>query len=220
MANSYEEEARKESASNQIMREWIRARVANIHSNVSVYHVLRRKGLGLDREDRPEQFSCPFHGKDSTPSARVYPESPGQPSACWCFVCQERWDSIGLWRKFSGTDTKFVRTLTEMERAFGLECPPYPEGLQDVYQALQQQAGEDRAADFQRKIAICDGRLRDCTRAFKYAQDLNGYVRACSLLERVEHRVQDGRMSMEEGEAKIQAILNHIRERERACPVG
>jgi len=38
------------------------------------------------------QFSCPFHGRDNKPSARLYKST----KTCYCWVCKKRWDVISF----------------------------------------------------------------------------------------------------------------------------
>lgn len=215
MATSkYEKEAQAESLQQKLLREWIQNRIEAIHKRVTIYDVLRKNGVVLEYEDRATQFSCPFHGKDNKPSARAYPDSGTGPSHAWCFVCQERWDAIGIWRKFTGSDKKFTRILAEIEQSFGLDQPAFPDGLQGL-SAEGSEPEEDYEA-FNRLVATCENRLIDA----KPVYDLEGYIKAASLLERVMVRVLDGRMSRGEGEQRLQALLAGIGKRVRACPAG
>jgi len=38
------------------------------------------------------QFKCPFHGKDTKPSARLY----NQTKSCFCWVCRKSWDVVSF----------------------------------------------------------------------------------------------------------------------------
>lgn len=42
--------------------------------------------------DKETQISCPFHGQDSSPSARFYPDT----DSIHCFTCKETWDVISF----------------------------------------------------------------------------------------------------------------------------
>src|SRR5574343_824433 len=111
MPRDFRREAEQEDSQRKLQRAWIQERVAAIRATVSAYDVLRKFGVKLHHagENRIEQFSCPFHGKDTKPSARIYPAGPTGPSHAWCFVCQERWDAITLWRKFNDPTVPFTR---------------------------------------------------------------------------------------------------------------
>lgn len=215
MASKYEQEAQQESANQRILREWIQQRIALIHEKISIYDVLRKNGIVLEYEDRPTQFSCPFHGQDKKPSARAYPDSGSGPSHAWCFVCQERWDVISIWRKFTGSEKKFTRILTEIEQSFALDQPAFPDGIKLLTQEVETQV-EDDFEQFNKLGAACERRLVDA----KHAYDLKAYTSAASLLERVTTRVTDRRMSKQEGEQRLRTLLDNIGKRVRACPDG
>ncbi len=124
----FSKEAKQDALTQRFRKAWIAQRVEAIKEHVSAHDVLRRGGVNLGKGDNEEeQFSCPFHGQDRRPSARVYPADANNPSHAWCFVCQERWDAITLWRKFNGgEDRHFTQILSEIERAYGLETPELP----------------------------------------------------------------------------------------------
>src|SRR5262245_41520556 len=104
-------------------REWNRRRLANIHAHVTAADVLMRNGVALQHGgSHAEQISCPFHGYARRPSAKYNPVDGERRSSVWCFVCHERWDALGLWKKYTGTE-KFTDILREMERAFGVTPP-------------------------------------------------------------------------------------------------
>ena len=213
----FEKEAQQESLARKLLHEWIQQRISLIHERVTLYQVLRRNGIDLEYVDRPTQFSCPFHGQDTKPSARAYPESEGGPSHAWCFVCQERWDVISIWKKFSGeTDKKFTRILTEIEQAFGLTQPAFPDGLSLSQESVEAQAAEADVEPFNRLVSACERRLADEKKVY----DLKSYTKAVSLLERITARVLDRRMSVEEGQRLIKALLSNISKRAKACPAG
>lgn len=215
-SRKHEQEAERELTGQRLIREWIQTRITRIHERVTLYDVLRKNGVTLDYEDRASQFSCPFHGKDTNPSARAYPSDGSGPSHAWCFVCQERWDAISIWKKFNGSEEKkFTRILTEIEIAFGLPRPEFPDELKAL--------GEDRAAEevdedfegFHKLEAACENRLVTGKKAFS----MKAYASAVSLLERVGTRVLDRRMSRQEGESRLRSLLDNISKRRRVCPV-
>ncbi|MCW4026127.1 MAG: CHC2 zinc finger domain-containing protein, partial [Candidatus Bathyarchaeota archaeon] len=45
----------------------------------------------------PCQISCPFHGPDSAPSARVFPAS----NSMYCWACNKSWDVIDYWTEIN-----------------------------------------------------------------------------------------------------------------------
>lgn len=207
--------AEREDSTRRIFREWIQQRIAKIHERVTIYDVLRHQGIDLDHEDRAEQFSCPVHGKDTNPSARAYPASGSGPSHAWCFVCQERWDAISLWKRlYGGPEKKFTRILSEIEVNFGLDRVAFPEGLGSLSEEAAADAEEEGFEAFHKLEAACENRLRNSKRAFT----LKSYTSSVSLLERVGTRVIDRRMGVDEGESRLRALLENIGKKVRECP--
>ena len=143
MPRDYQREAAQEDGQRKLRHAWVQERIAAIHARVSTYDILRRFGVVLQHsgETRIEQFSCPFHGKDTKPSARVYPASATSPTHAWCYVCQERWDVITLWRKFNDPTVPFTRSLAEIERDYGLKTPEMP-NLGDLREAIRNEEAE------------------------------------------------------------------------------
>lgn len=195
---------------------WYRQRIDAIHARVSAFDVLRANGVSLGQaaDDGEEQFSCPFHGKDAKPSARVYPAKAEHPSHVWCFVCQEKnWDAIGLWRKFNGARS-FGQALFGIERAYGLATPEMPAG---TGKRLGDIEVEDR---FKKLYVVCENRLLVTKHAYRQADDLHGYLAAGSVLDRTKYRVDNGQWDSDRGVAVLRTLLERMRERERDCPVG
>jgi len=202
-------------------REWMRLRVEQLHRNVSAFMVLQRRGITLiSTSNREEQFSCPFHGVDRKPSARIYPESARSPSHAWCFVCQERWDAISLWRKFNGdtSEVPFSRTLAEMEQAFGLPKLEMPKELWG--KSVKFDDSERLLQEFDDLYDACENRLRLAQRAYKQLDDMTGYLSASSVLDKIRHRVDQLKTDPEKGQVVLRQLLEKIAEKVQACPDG
>jgi len=179
----------------QYTKDWVRQRVVNIHEKVAAYDVLTRFGVSLRYGSREEQFSCPFHGKDTKPSARYYPESGTKHSHAWCFVCQESWDAIKLWRKFNDDTIPFTVSLAQIEKAYGIETPDL--------QRTQQEAQKDE--ELEQLFSACESRLV----ANKQCFAPKGYLTLCVLLDRLYEALE----AKESGTAiklKLRAILDKI----------
>lgn len=204
-----------ESIIERARREWVKSRILQIHRNVSAYEVLQRRGVGLlTTAEREEQFSCPFHGADRKPSARIYPESARGPSHVWCYVCQERWDAISLWRKFNGdaTEVPFTRTITEMEQAYGLQKPEMPKELWNV----SEDGPDDRhLLAFDALFDVCENRLRLAKGAYQKLGDMVGYLSASSVLDKIQYRVEARQVDPERGMTILHQLLSKIGE--KAC---
>jgi hypothetical protein len=213
----FHQEAQQSSVNDQLWKQWVRERVEAIHQKVSTYEVLVRHGVNLRQGgEREEQFSCPFHGQDRKPSARVYPQDVRSPSHAWCFVCQERWDSIALWRKFNGGEDKtFSRALTEMEQMYGIEPPKMPKDLTFAVPEA------DKALDeFDAVYDTCEAVLRKARPAYKAVNDMNGFLVAGSILDKVRTQVDNCKLAPVTAVQVLRKLLDRITEKEKACPDG
>lgn len=210
---------------NEARRIWYQRRKEAIHSRVSAYDVLRHNGVDLNQstDDREEQISCPFHGEDKKPSARVYPEDGDRPSHVWCFVCQAKgWDAIGLWRQFNGgpENCKFSQALSGIERAFGMPTPEPPTG-ESVAEQGRPKVVEDPSLDgFKAKYVLCEKRLVHCKASFQHLGDMAGYLAAGSILDKAKYRVDTKVWSSTKGIQVLDQLLEKIFERVSKCPGG
>jgi hypothetical protein len=208
------------------LKEWYQQRVEAIHLRVSAYDVLRHNGIELKQnaDDRAEQISCPFHGKDTDPSCRIYPgDGVENPSHVWCFVCQEpHWDAIGLWRKFNGgrDNCSFTQALSGIEQAYGLETPPPPDGK--TVQEVQRKTEEEESLDeFKKLYMATERRLISCKDSYRYMKDLQGYLAAGSALDKIRYRVVEVKAwPASKGTKTLEQLLEKIREKVGQCPVG
>lgn len=213
MSRDFEGEARREIERNGAALQWIKDRVVVLHDRVSTYDVLTRYGIKLRAGgNRDEQFSCPFHGKDNKPSARFYPSSNNSPSHVWCYVCQERWDCITLWKKFAGFEGKFGGLLREIEMAYGITPPEAPS-------IAREEVVDEMAEEVQRLFTAADHRLRNARRSFKKLDDMYGFLTLGSVLDRLRHEVIAGSLPLVRAKEVLRRVLDKIGEKERACPV-
>lgn len=197
-----------------LQKRWFRQRAAAVHERITAYEVLRRHGISLEQagDDREEQFSCPFHGEDRKPSARIYPSRDNSPSHAWCFVCQETgWDAIGLWKKFN--NLTFGQALYRLERELDLKTPEAPTGEDEP------PAADSREA-FKKAYRVCEARLLACKPAYRMRNDMTGYLSAGSVLDRTKYRVDTGAWAPEKGVRVLEALRARLVERAAACPVG
>ena len=205
----FEDEARKEIEQSDGYTRWMRARVDALHHRVSAGDVLRENGVNLRYGGaRPEQISCPFHGQDVNPSARYHPEEGRSKAGIWCFVCNKRWDAIGLWKQFRGFEGSFGSLLRSMERAYGLEPPEAPP------ESVAEEAEDD--VELAQLFEVCERRLRGAKRAFT----MEGYLTLCSILERLYFRVEKGGIKLTAAKAILRKALDKIGAKERECPAG
>lgn len=217
MPRDFRNEAQEEATSREALRQWLQERVKNVHQHVSAYDVLRKGGVELKQsgDNEEEQFSCPFHGVDRKPSARVYPTSGHAHSHAWCFVCQEKhWDAIGLWRKFhGGEDKSFSRVLTEMEQAYGLTPPPMPRQA-----AHRQEAKATSMESFDALYESCERRLRGTRGSYHKLGDPVGYLSAGQVLDKLRYRVDKKLTPPEKGKEILRQLLDRIAAKVSQCP--
>jgi hypothetical protein len=217
--SEYERQAAAEDAVRQIWIDWLRQRVENIHANVSAHDVLAKFGVNLSGADE-EQFPCPFHGIDKRPSARVYPSSPRGPSHAWCFVCQERWDVLSLWKKFGDPNAKFTQVLREIESAFHLERPPRPDGTSFQAPDPAIEAAKLAQAEFERLLGVTDRRLRTARGAFQQLRDLAGFLTLGQVTDQLVSQVERGKIEPATATATLHRVLDKIAEKMRLAPEG
>lgn len=203
-------EAELESEQQQAYKTWITGRIEAIHRRVTAHDVLRRNGIDLKYGDRVEQFSCPFHGKDNKPSARVYGETNRSPSHVWCFVCQKRWDAIGLWQKFTGFEGRFSSLLRDIEQVYGIEIPESPQEYQSEYKAQDNTAIDEVL----KLLDICDSRMTKSKNAF----DMTGYYKISVALDRLRYQIDEHLLKPSEAKVVLQTILEKISVKVQACP--
>lgn len=173
--------------------EWYDERKRRVKEAVQVHDLLRGIGVNLRHDDRAEQISCPFHGQDSKPSARVFPSTPDEPSHLWCYVCMENWDVIGLQMRISGQS--FNEALAALEAGYSIERPD----LDGFVASLPQ---EKRRSELEELMTAIDGRLQvlSLERDPKWVAQANiAFDRVLSSRRRLEHtRVVDALRLLQE----------------------
>lgn len=197
----------------EAIKKWIAKRTEVIHERVTAADVLQRNGVTLRYGGtREEQFSCPFHGKDTKPSARAYPSDGDNRSHVWCFVCQESWDCISLWKKF-GDFERFGAALRDMEREYGILIPEAPSDIKDAEEATEK---EDIRQEFLRLLASCDSVLIRNQRHF----DMTGYLQMGSILDKLLFQFNSKKISAPRGIEVIHSVFAKIAEKASLCPDG
>lgn len=81
--------------------------------------LLEEYGVPLRTPTQEEQISCPFHGKDATPSARHYPAT----NSMYCFTCKKAWDPISFLMEKRGS--RFKEAVDLLARKFEIDVSGY-----------------------------------------------------------------------------------------------
>lgn len=205
MAN-YHDDAQREIEREKIFRDWITARVDTIHHNVSAYDILTRYGVKLRYGGgRPEQMFCPFHGNTRTPAARYHPKDMRSPDHVWCFVCNQRWDCIGLFRNFENrTGDKFSVVLRALERQYGIVPPESPP-------LVEHEPEDHERIEVEERFSLAEFRLKEAREAF----DMRGYLILGSILDRLRWQFENGKMLSPSVIATLKKVVEKIGEKER-----
>jgi len=200
------------------LKSWYALRARNVHEMVSAHDILRQHGVQFRHGgDREEQISCPFHGKDEHPSARIYPTTPQSPSHVWCFVCRERWDCITIWKKYAGGEGKsFHRILSEIEKQFRITVPDIPKGSFE----LKIDDGQKAKLEFERYTEVVEQRLVSVRQDYVKLQDMQGFLRAGSVLDRLIHQTSVGHVEYSKGLVLLRLLVAKIGERVRSVPIS
>jgi hypothetical protein len=203
------------SLSGAAVREWITLRKETLQEKVSAHDVLRHFGVALKfgGSEHREQIPCPFHD-DTKPSARVFPnEGIKSPSALYCFTCfgGKRKDIFALWKAFKGDEgMKFTQVLRGLEEAFGIETPKSPTFHSEVYESNRGPSEDE--VEVRDLLGVCERRLRDAKPTFK----LEGFLVVGQCLDRLQYRIEKGRISISDAKSIIRKILDKISEKIRA----
>jgi hypothetical protein len=74
--------------------------IERINEEVSIYDLFDQSDPPVKylTKAKPCQISCPFHGNDTHPSARVYPDT----NSLRCFYCSKSWRPVTFWAERNG----------------------------------------------------------------------------------------------------------------------
>jgi hypothetical protein len=203
MARDFAKEIGNADARSSGFRAWMDARKQHINSQLTAGDILAKNGVTLRKSgNQQEQISCPFHGTDKKPSAKYYPEDGNSPSHVWCYVCRERWDVIGLWKKFTGT-TKFSDILFQIERSFGL-TPPEPSmipDMEDPYDPLKDEVDS--------MLNLCESRLREYRDKF----EMQAHLKFGAILDQTRYKLARGALPLPVAKERLTMVLGKMSEK-------
>lgn len=103
-------------------------------------------------KEKPCQISCPFHGADNKPSARVYPDS----NSFRCYYCSQSWNSVTFWAQAnnwytSGDKLDIGKALDDLARIYNIDGS-IPDWEKKFY-SIRKSASEDSDPTERRKLA-------------------------------------------------------------------
>jgi hypothetical protein len=207
---SYLDEAKREVEQSEVFQRWLTSRIETVHDRITAADVLSRYGVKLQYDgNRAEQVFCPFHGNTRTQAARYHPADAKSPDHVWCFVCNKRWDCIGLYREFEalGEGAKFSAVLRGLERAYGILPPEVPSVIED-------EPDRHELDKIEEDFAACEMRLKNGRKAF----DMKGYLTVGSILDRLRWQFTNEKIKLPALRQQISLVKDKIGEKVRACP--
>lgn len=196
---------------NDNFRRWLDDRLRKLLEQVTAHDVLRHFGVDV-KGDHEVQISCPFHGVDRKPSARVYPTQGTSRSGVYCYTCMKRWDIVGLWKNFHGdTEMKYTAALRGLEQAFSVTPPDAPVfGYNDEGVAVD----AEKQQEVKTLLEVCERRLKEGRASFTR----QGYLTVGRLLDALHYDFGGGHLAPHEIESRARMILDKIGEKVRAAP--
>lgn len=188
--------------------QWMRERTAVVKDNISAHDVLRHQGIALKYpgSGHEEQMSCPFHGRDNKPSARVYPEGARSKSHVYCYTCGKTWDVFGLWKAFRGADEmRFSQVVFELEKAFGIIPPEGP--------SYKEEDIDEGPSDDEREVLnlfeLCESRLLETRPNF----EKKGYLQIGQVLDKLRFRFDNRSVTATEARSVLHQVQAKILEK-------
>lgn len=125
-----------------------------ISENIPLHKVLEEVGIHLPQVLKPQQMSCPFHGKDVKQSARYYPET----NSMYCFTCKKSWDPISFWMEYSSG--KFMESARRLANVYRVDLSKIAD-IQAVHIAKYKRGGTASVVDRRRMaLSVLETNLR------------------------------------------------------------
>ena len=104
----------------------IRDKLAAVKQSVRIVSVLKSHGVVVPNNTET-QISCPFHGDDLHPSARVYAET----NTLYCWTCHKMFDVIAVEMHFTGKG--FGDAIDSLIGSFSVSVEESPAEIQRFY---------------------------------------------------------------------------------------
>lgn len=97
-----------------------------VKATVSIVELLKFHGVAVP-ENTETQISCPFHGADNHPSARVYTST----NTIFCWTCHKLWDTIAAEMAF--TELPLSEAVNALVARYSVAVEAQPQVVQRFY---------------------------------------------------------------------------------------
>lgn len=185
----------------------LREHAARIRREIPIAQVLYDLGYAVrpDGGLREQQFSCDLHGdgRDSKPSARVYPES----ASFYCFACGLSRDAIALIQAKEGVS--FPEAIRKLETRYSLPPLPWADEAPPVATAeTTVRARLDPTKTFQEEIKALQSSMLWITQ--ERVIPMEKALAFWDALDQAQYRVEAGTLSEDVGRHVVQAVQERL----------
>ena len=132
----------------------IREKLAAVKTSVKIVDVLRHHGINVP-DGINQQISCPFHGIDSHPSARVYTQT----NTIFCWTCHSLWDVISAEMQFS--EISLNEAVNVLVQRYGIDVQAHPQQIAGFYAHVAKYQSGDM-----KQLQVTIAELKDKFRQF------------------------------------------------------
>ena len=155
--------------------------IDRIKEEVSIYDLfdIANPPVRYPTRAKPSQISCPFHGDDTHPSARVYPDD----NFFRCYFCSKSWDVVSYWAQAN----EWYRSDDKLDIGRAIEdlCSRY--GISNTFSDWEKRFYSLKKQHEDSEAAGIDSEERLRLASF-YSWDISKLVHAIPTDQRVELR--------------------------------
>lgn len=141
-------------------------------------------GQELPQTLKPQQLSCFFHGKDSSRSARYYPET----NSMHCWACKKSWGPIDFWMQHHGV--RFYAAVEQLAGRFGVDMAQVPD-IQFT-KKMNFSGGTNKNID-KKKMALYI--LEERLKLAKYVESTESFAKMLYVFLNARHIEDDARFA-------------------------
>jgi hypothetical protein len=116
-----------------------------IQDSVPLHELLADVDVHLSQVIKPHQMSCPFHGADTSKSARHYPDT----NSMHCFACKKSWDVMAFWMQLH--EVKFMEAARQLAAKYRVDLSKVAE-IKAIN--LKKYSGKNKGSIDKRKMAL------------------------------------------------------------------